>query len=407
MLDYQRIKQICDENVSISQSFIDNFLIPFVSEREGWHEKIAKQLGPHKRVLNRMTPEWAGWLYSQIAGHKLFKKNGLAVKYASHTEILKHTDIEQEFLGFQIEHPWRFSYCKIKQNPSKDFYLMQDVLTDETFLLYSPGVSAIMKDLGMEPALWFMLLGFNGECYQTYGTIEYFKGFQPFDIFFFAKKLKPELLFFNEVPELIDANPVIFLMLWIGGEIPVTYNREDLMVCCQSEYHIKEFNLIDYENDFTIEEKQQVCKLALKGFDGFPHFCACYFVRKKNRLLLSSMTKRGYDALVLALNKHGNEFPKEPDILSTLGMIHTIKDVLNIDIDVNPYEKRFEKKASPDGEKELAKINSFLKVFIDKVNNKLPYDIESMATDAGIDIETAKQISADLLKKIAEKPMGR
>jgi hypothetical protein len=407
MLNYNKIKQTCDENVNTSQSFLDAFFIPFVSEREGWHEKIARQIIPYKRVLNRMSKEWAGWLYSQLASHKLFKKNGIGLKYSSHTEILKRSESEQEYLKFQIEHPWRFSYCKIKQNPSKDFYVMQDMLTEESFLLYSPGVGAIKKDLGMEPELWCMLIGFNGECYQTYGTIQYFKGFQPFDIFFFAKKLKSELLFFNEVPDLIDINPVPFLMLWIGGEIPVTYNRDDLMVCCQSEYHVKEMELSGYASDFVIEEKQQVCKLALKGFDEFPHFCACYFVRKKNRLLLSSMTKRGYDALVLALNKHGNDFPKEPDILSTLAMIHTIKDVLNIDIVVNPYEKRFEKKVSPGNDKELAKINSFLKVFIDKVNNKLPYDIEALATAAGIDFATAKSISEDLLKKIAEKPSKR
>ena len=48
-------------------------------------------------------------------------------------------------------------------------------MSQETFLLYSQGVGSIIKDVGIEPALWFMLTGSNRKCYQTYSTIEYFR----------------------------------------------------------------------------------------------------------------------------------------------------------------------------------------------------------------------------------------
>ena len=404
-INYLEIKQFCEANTNVSKLLIDDFLIPFIGEREGWHEKIARQLLPFKSVLRKMPEDWAGWLYCQIAGHKLFKKNGIATRYKENIEILKRTRLEKEFIDLQIKNPWQFSYCRIKTNPFKDFYLMQDVLSDKSILLYSPAISSIMDKIGMEPLLWFMLIGFNGECYQTYGPIEYFKGFQPFDIIFFAKKLKPDLLFSSDVCELVDSNPVPFLMLYVAGEIPLTYNRDDMMVCCQSEYHVKDINLAEYENDFTIEEKQKVCRMALNDYNGFPHFTNCYYDRKKNRLMLSAMTQRGYDALVLALNKHGNAFPKEPDILSTMAMISAIKEVLNIEVVINPYEKRFAgKKPSPEAAKHIEKMNLFLKNMVDKINGKQEYDIESLATEAGLDFEVAKQITESVLKKFEEMP---
>jgi len=407
MPDYQKIKQTCESNTELARVFVDEYLLYFVGAKEGLEDKFRRQIAMYKHVVSRMNKSWSNYLMSQLIAHKLFKMNGLAAKYLTHPTIQARSEAELDYLEFQIKNPWRFSYCKIIEKPAPDFYVMQDVLSQETFLLYSQGVGSIIKEAGAEPALWFMLIGFNGECFQTYSTIEYFKGFQPFDIFFFAKKLKADLLFSTDVPALIDSNPIPFLMLWIGGEIPSTYNKEHLMVCCQSEYRLKEFNTSVLENDFTIEEKQKVVRLGLKGADEFPHFCSAYFDRKKSLLMLSSMTKHGYDMLVSAFNKSGNDYPKEPDILSTLGMIHTIKDVLRINVEVNPYEKRFIKKSSPGSDKELGKINAFLKMLIDKMNNKQPYDLDKLAKDSDIDIETARELASNLQKKISDMPYGR
>jgi hypothetical protein len=404
MHDFQKIKQICERNSDLTREFVDEFLLYFVSGREGLDDKLRRQIAMYKHIVAKMNKSWANYLMSQLIAHRLFKKDGLAIKYVSNPTIQSRSGNEIRFLEFQIKNPWRFSFCRIIGKPSADFYEMQDVLSQETFLLYSQGVGSIIKESGMEPALWFMLIGFNGECYQTYSTIEYFKGFQPFDIFFFAKKLKADLLFSTDVPALIDLNPIPFLMLWIGGEIPVTYNKEHLMVCCQSEYRLKEFNTAIYEKDFNIEERQKVVRLGLKDSDVFPHFSTAYFDRKKNLLMLSSMTKHGYDILVTVLNKHDNDYPKEPDILSTLGMIHTVKNVLRIDVAVNPYEKRFINKTPAKDKEVINTMNVFLRKLIDKLNNKEPYNLEVLANESGVDIENAKQMEVQLKQTIKNMP---
>jgi hypothetical protein len=119
------------------------------------------------------------------------------------------------------------------------------------------------------------------------------------------------------------------------------------------------------------------------------------------------MTSRGYDSLVSALNKRGDEFPSAPEIFATPSMLHLAKQVLNVDVDMNPYEKHFIKKTSPKTRKELDKINIFLKHLVDRLNNNEEYDIAELAAKAGIDSENAEQIAESLIKKMSDNSWKR
>jgi hypothetical protein len=407
MIDYQKIKTVCDNNTRISKLLVDEFLIYFIAQKERLEEKIIRQLNSYRKIIAKMPKEWVGILMSQLIAHRIFKKNGLAEEYLNHPWVQMRNPKELEYLRFQIEHPWRFSYCSIQSNVAENFYEMKDVLSDEIFLLYSPGLADTIRDVGGVPQLWFLLIGFNGECYQTYGTLEYFKGIQPFDVFFFAKQLNSKIVFFNEVPDLIESNPMPFLMVWSGAELPATFYKKEMVVFNKSEYYVKDFSFEKYEEDFIIEKKYPRYMLSLKRWHTFPHFAKCFYHAKKNRFLIISMTKRGYDALISALNKRDNNFPINPEILATPAMLFVVKDVLNIDVEINPYEKHFQKETSPQNQKELDKINLFLKNLIPKLNNKLDYDISEMASSAGIDLSVAEQIAESLIKKISNNPGKR
>jgi hypothetical protein len=103
---------------------------------------------------------------------------------------------------------------------------MKDAISGETFLLYSPGIFQTNTEAGDVIKFWFLLIGFNGECWQTFGPLVYFRGIQPFDLFFFAKQIKPEILFQSEIQDVIEANPIPFAMLFSGAELPT--HRDDL-----------------------------------------------------------------------------------------------------------------------------------------------------------------------------------
>jgi len=119
------------------------------------------------------------------------------------------------------------------------------------------------------------------------------------------------------------------------------------------------------------------------------------------------MTARGYDSLVSTLNKHGNDFPTTPDILCTMAMIHIAKEVLNFNIEMNPYEKHFAKTTSPETQQELDKINVFLRSLMDKINNKKDYDIAKLALKADISLENAENIEKTVLKKFSDDSWKR
>jgi hypothetical protein len=401
MIDYQKIKTVCDNSTRISKSFVDEFLIYFVAKNEGLEEKTYRQFGNFRNIIIKMPENWIRMLVSQLIAHKIFRKDGLAGIYVRRAEIQNHSPEELLYFQFQVEHPWRFTFCSMENYLLHDIYEMKDAVSGETFLVYSPGISQTNKEAGGVLRFWFLLIGFNGECYQTYGPLAYFKGIQPFDLFYFAKLIKPDVLFQNEVQDVIESNPVPFAMLFSGAELPVTYHKKDMVVCNKSEFHVKEAPLEKYEDGFIVEKKHPIYMLSLKRLHTFPHFAKCFFHAKKNLFILTSMTIRGYDSLISALNKQGNAFPLNPEIRATPAMLHVAKQVLNIDVEMNPFEKHFAKKTSPDNQKELDKINIFLKSLIERLNNKLDYDIAELASKAGIEVSVAEQIAGNMIKKMS------
>jgi hypothetical protein len=404
MHDYAKIRDRCEACSEISRAFVDEFLVYYAGERDGLGKKIAHQLVNYRRVITEMPREWPGMLVSQLIAYRLFMKNGLADKYAQHSEVKRRSPEELDYLQFQIEHPWRFCFCYIEKEVSPDFFEMKDALSNETFLLFSPGASQTMEELGGFPSLWLFLVGFNGKCWQTYGTLAYFKGIQPFDLFFFAKQISPEIVFVNQVQDVMDANPLPFLMTWIGGNLPITFHKKDMVVFHKSEFHVDDFNPLDFSEEFLLENKHPISMLSLKRWHGFPHFAKCFFHAKQHRLTLTAMTSRGYDNLVAGLSKHGNQFPVEPEIRATPAMLFAAREVLNVDIDMNPYEKHFAKQPSKPNAEQLKKINAFLRDLTDKLNSKKEYNIVELASKAGIDLDDAERIAEHLIRKISEMP---
>jgi hypothetical protein len=293
MPDYNRIRYMCEKSSTISDTFVDNFLIYLCSKEEGFEKKFARMLEDYRDIVQKMPEGWPMWLISQYIAFQLFREGGLAGKYLDHLQVRRRSAKELDYLRFQIGHPWRFVFCRETNRPKGDFFEMKDVLTDEEFLLYSPGIAETQRETG-SVSVYFLLIGFNGACWQTYGTLAYFKGIQPFDLLYFAKQLKPGLQYFDEIPKLIAKDPLPFMMLWVGGEFPLTFNKDDMVVILQSEYGKEKFDPKKYKEDFTVKQKGAVYMLSLKKWHDFPHFSKAFYHTEKKIFTLSAMTDRGY-----------------------------------------------------------------------------------------------------------------
>ncbi|MFC1585119.1 hypothetical protein ACFL5V_06210 [Fibrobacterota bacterium] len=401
MNEYKKIAAHCGWASEKSDTFMDDFLLPMVIKKEGLEKKLAHKLVRYKDVIRKMPPEWPEMILPQYAIHLLFKKDGLAEKYAQLSNVKNSSEDELEYLDIGMQTPWRFSFCRVKDHVEGVLFEMEDLILGETYLLFSPGLFDMLEKYeGIQSFLF--LIGYNGVCWQTYSVLNYFKGFQPFDFFYFAKKINPNIDFLSDVQNVMEKDPLPFMMLYSCAEFPVTFCRKEPMVDCYSEFHVEEFEPENYEADFLIEKKHPVYMLSLKRWHGYPHFAKCYWHQKKKRFILMAMTQKGWKKLQETLNKSGYDFPLEPDVRATPAMLTATGRILKMKDDVDPYGKLFTKEPSPESQRELDKLNAFVHQFMDAINHNKEYDIEAMAKKAGIEKETANDVVKQLLKKFGD-----
>jgi hypothetical protein len=400
MKDFKNIEKICQENREISEMVIDEFLLYYAASRNSLDHQMNLQFNSYRHVSKELQQEWVNMLKSQYIVHKIFKKDGLIKSFLKHSAIQKLDLKQREYLELQSEQAWRFSFSTIKARPAENFYLMEDVFSDQEFLLYSPGVTNILE--GQSVCLWFNLIAYNGACWQTYGPIGAYSSFEPDDIFFFATEIKPDIEDEKELMENIENNPVPYMMLLVGANFPFTFNKDDQFIIATAEYDLDSLNTKELTKTFKSEYIKGVYRLMLKKWSKMPHFSQAYFDENKKVLLLTSLTDSGFRALVDGFNEYGYNFYTEPFIRVNPTIITTASIILKRKIILNKYDQLFEIEQSPSNKERLDKINNLLKFALPYMNAGDKLNIEELAEKAGLDIETAK----DIIKQVLDKDTG-
>jgi hypothetical protein len=358
---------------------------------------MDQRFASYKHITCKFQKEWINRLKAQYIAHKVFKRDGLINSYLNHT-ALKSLDAKQlDYLEFQSKHPWRFSFSIIRKCPAEDFYIMDDVFREEEFLLFSPGVTKTLKDQSI--ILWFNLISDNGSCWQSFGPIGAYKSFEPDDIFFFATELNPDIADKQELLANLELNPVPYMMLLSGANIPLIYNKEDQLVTVMVEYDLDSIDTKSLTKSFITEYNKGVYRLSLKKWCEPPHFSQAYFDENKKIILLSSMTDRGFKALAEGLHEYGYDFSEDPSIRVNLSMVNAASDILKRKIMLNEYEDLFSKVPSHSDQENLDKLNKLLRLVLPDINAGREPDIDALAIKAGVDIKTAQ----DLIKQIIGK----
>lgn len=397
MKDYEQIKRKCEENSRISKRVVDVFLIYYAAARNNLEGKMNRDFDAYKHITKQLQVEWVNMMKSQYVAYKIFKEEGLIGTYLNHAELKRRSKEEREFLEFQSAHSWKFSFSIIKENPEKDFYLMEDVFDGEEFLLYSPGITTTLASQSV--ILWFNLIGFNGSCFQSYGPIGAYKSFEPDDIFFFATELNPDIADEDDLLSDIENNPVPYMMLISGANYPLVAHKNDQIVHVLAEYDMENMDTGNMKDSFITEYNKGVYRLSLKKWNEHPHFSQAYFDESSKSITLSSMTDKGFKALVNGLNKFGYDFSFDPYVRVNLTMLRTASDILKRDIDLLKYEKLFSKRSTPEEKEKLDKLNLLLEYLIPDINAGREPDVASLAAKAGVDIEIAKDLVTQVMKK--------
>ncbi len=398
-MNFEEIKTFCNDQSRLSEILVDNILINYAAENDGVLNKFKKKLSKYKNVISEMPKEWFGMITSQYIAYEIFKYQGLCYKYIIDKNLLSLSSSIEEYLKFQMKNPWKFSFCIPKDNPHPNFFTMVDAITNKEFLLYSPSQQDLLEEYG-SIRMFFYLLSYNGVCYQTYGPATYLSGILESDLMFFSKQIDPEILFGDQIYKLIDKNPVPFMSLFYGAEVPLVFHKEHLVIENTSEYYEDDFNTEIFKDLFEVEEKYPLYKLSLIGWDEFPHFAKCYYHAKKHRLFLTSMTDAGYEKIVQVFNTVGYDLPVNPENRVTLNMVKLTEKILGVKLDLNPYADSYKDEEEYSIDPELDKINLFVKFLLEAHNANENYDIKELANVAGISLDMAYDLEKSVQKSI-------
>jgi hypothetical protein len=398
MTDFRYALNKCKETSRLSTIVVDEFLMNYAAHKEGMVKEMDRSLARFKGVTRKLQPRWINLIKAQYIVHRIFREGGLLKKYLHHAAVKALPEEQQIFLQLQIGVPWRYSYSVITANPETDFYEMEDVFNGELFLLFSPSVTQTLSENPV--SLWFNLIAFNGVCFQTFGPVLPFKSFEPDDIFFFATELNPDIESEEDLMKDVEENPFPYLMLMSASNYPVTKHGEDEILHLVAEHMINEFDNGGLRKDFTIEYAEGIYRIKHRDWNEPPHLAAAYYIEELNTLFLSSMTDRGFIGLVTKLNKYKLKLPEEPDIRVHLHVLIALKDILGKDLKLDPYEKYFEHRSTVTEQEEMDKLNRLLSLALPFVNAGQHPDVEALAKEAGVDIETARELLSHSLGRI-------
>lgn len=405
MRNYNDIRKTCKHNKPINARVIDEFLIYLAAGRKNKNaEKVMeKRFDAFRHITKEFDIEWVNRLKAQYLAHLIFKEGGDLKALLGHPLIKRLSKDDISHLEVLSETPWRFSFSRQIDNPAEDFYLMFDVLTFEQYLLYSPGITRVNQE--QNTSLFLNLIGFNGDCWETYGPIVAYKSFNLYDILFFGSQLNPDIEDEEDLIESIENNPVPYMMLLSGANYPYTFNKNDLIIYGFSEYDIDSIDSEKLKKDFKSEYAEGVYRFTLKYWGGNPHFAQAFYDENEQIILLTASTLRGFEALVNKLNSYGYSFDPMPFLMTCPVMLITAKEILNREIVLNEYDRLFEIETSKDDQDQMDKMNAFMGMIIPDLNSGSQPDIKTYAKRSGLDPETALDLYKHIKDSFKKKGM--
>ncbi len=393
-MNYSDLKKHCEIHSLLSRIVIDDFLMNYGAEKEKLNPVILAALKKYKHVVAEFELEHINRWNAQFIVHHVFKKNGAIRKILNHSEIKRLPPDQYALLEHQSRTPWRFAFCYIVENPEEGVFKMMDTMTYEEFILVSPGIQEMLKET--QPLMWFLLIGYNGKCWQSFGLNIPFKGYTVDDIFFFATELNPRIGDEETLMEEVERNPFPFFMLLCNADMPTVVSRGHETAFFEGEHDVSAFSPDKLKEFFDTAWSHDVYRLTSKTHGEFPHLAIAYLNERDHTILTTAMTEFGYVTLISELELAGITLHAHPDVRVTPAMLSATGKVLNKKVVLNPYESLFEQTPSPEDSAQMEKLNVLMNMILPLYNKGKKINIVELASKAGVDPETAK----DLWKKV-------
>ncbi|MBT0813110.1 hypothetical protein KIH41_17610 [Litoribacter ruber] len=396
-MDFNQLEKFCVDHSRKGEEILE-WIMYYGAGKDRLDKQFDQQAKPFKHVLRELAPATFRELKAQFITFKILKENGLIHKYLNHSSVKNRAPHDYSYLQKAAQKPYRFAFLLAKDNPAPNFFNMQDVFTGEELLMYSPGVA---QDYG-DALMFYCMVSDNGQCYQTYGPIGAFRGFDPNDIFFYASELNPAITTDEELQEFVQKVPLKFSALLPFTNIPVTVHGKDELIEIVTFGNTQGIKKSGLNKDFEVKtfEDFQIC--TLKRYGEFPHFATLFLDWKEDEMVLSAMTDAGYDKMVEAVAKLGANIPEYADIRLHPSMKIAMKDILKKEILLHPFDASVSDDESLD-DMDKESLNLLLDKLIFLVNENRRPDFAKLAHEFSQDENTVKDLYKLILEKVGKR----
>ncbi|HYF67265.1 MAG TPA: hypothetical protein VD884_03975 [Ohtaekwangia sp.] len=401
MIDFEKIKRLCEDNNVTSRRYVDDFMLHYAAGRDNLKKEMRLDFRRFRHILQQLPEPTVNQMMSQYITHRVFRSNGTIRKLINHVEVKAKGAEALAFYQHQLENPWRFCFTEMIDMPAPDFHLHRDVFSGEEYLIYSRGMSQTFADYNESVCLWFNLLAFNGHCWQTYGPIAAYKSIEPDDVFYFAGEVDDRVSDDDDVIGLVQKNPLPFMMLISGGNVPVIVNKNDQLLVHTATIDVPTLDPASLAPEFVIEHAHGITKLSLPEWSLPMHYAAAYFDNTDDELFCYSMTERGFNAIVTALAKKGITVGA-PDIRINMSSVITMEHILSREIRVNPYGKLFEEPMPEEKDEQMEKLNIAMQLAMQDFNARKSPDYEAYAAASGLTVDEIKPFVQKALARVEQ-----
>lgn len=386
--DLKAILETCNETSKVLGS-VEEDVVMWAVHKEKVLSAYNRLLRKKSALVEKFPERWLGMTASQVAAGQVFTHPKRTRKYLHNFRDELRPE-EVALLQYFIQEPWFYSVLILEDILEMDFFTVVDVENRDRYLLYSQSVREVSRT---GARLYLTLLFYNGECYQTFGPLHYYRGFQPYDFEYFAKLLSPLFYLENGLSATIANNPTPFLLLDVSTETPPVAHKDKLVQICSQEFPLADFDAQRYSKDFEIESKHAVVRCKLKGEDNPFRSAAAFYDGTKKKLFVRATQLDLYRKIrdILAENI---PLPEDPYWFASMNMKMTANEVLDKDIPATSYVDMFEedqKPLSPEEKRQLDTFNALLQDLSLRRNEGVHYRLEDLAEKHGVDLETARQ----------------
>lgn len=372
-------------------------VLTWAEKKEKLYKLFDKEIKNYKEIIEKMPEDWVLASSNQFAAGKIFAAPSKLKKFLNQYRNFLSRE-EKQVIRYFLENPWFYSLFSVEKTIGKNFLKIYDYSKNCSLLLFSKGVQEMYR---YGAKLFLCLLFNNGECHQTNGTINYFRGFTTRDFKCFAGLTSHHFKKNGDLSYSIYHNPVPYMMLYSFAELPPGVFKGEPMEYCSHSINVEQFIPAEYSKVFDIQEKEGVVMCRPKGKNESGDFNRVYFDKKKGTLHIHTVGIKRYQSIIKCF-KGKYDFPAEPSWRVSAQMEVAIETILGIKPPVLELEKIFKEEPDPVLDEQLNRLNAMFMEMTENYNRGLEFSTEGLAKKYDFPSETVMQMQEDF-KKYTEK----